>query len=193
MPIDTESLTSMMHEYGINMRYLSFIACMTTVPHIRQLCITEMLGRTCKNILNEQMAEAIIEENQKLTRANFGLKKKKLNVFADDFENDKNSDGKIEPHGMDGAKDCSSCQEGDSVNECVIDILNLIFGRGEETDLFWSNYLVVQCVSKFEFEEAIAYTGYDGTVERLINRSEVNLVALFWVINSLIGLKINVF
>ena len=35
MPIDTESLTSMMHEYGINMRYLSFIACLTKIFHIR--------------------------------------------------------------------------------------------------------------------------------------------------------------
>ena len=61
MPIDSESLTKVMHEHGINMRYLSHICVLTQMPHVMDLCVTEMLARTCKHIINKQMSELILE------------------------------------------------------------------------------------------------------------------------------------
>lgn len=35
------------------MRYLGLVTSMSIVPHVKDVCITEMLARTCKNILNK--------------------------------------------------------------------------------------------------------------------------------------------
>ena len=61
LPIDSESLTKLMHEHGINMRYLSHICVLTQMPHVLDLCVTEMLARTAKRIINKQMSELILE------------------------------------------------------------------------------------------------------------------------------------
>ena len=52
MPIDSKSLTSTLHEYGVNVRYLSHIYIMSKCSHIKDICLTEMFARTCKNIMN---------------------------------------------------------------------------------------------------------------------------------------------
>lgn len=60
MPVDSESLTETLHSHGVNIRYLSHIAVKSTVPHVKELCITEMLARTCKNILNHQVSQMVL-------------------------------------------------------------------------------------------------------------------------------------
>lgn len=64
MPIDTESLQQVFHENGINMRYLSHVVVMSQVPHVREICVTEMLARTCKNIINYQLSQTILENKE---------------------------------------------------------------------------------------------------------------------------------
>lgn len=61
LPIDSESLGQLMHAHGINMRYLSYIAALSQIPHVREICVTEMLARTFKNILNLKMSELILD------------------------------------------------------------------------------------------------------------------------------------
>jgi hypothetical protein len=61
MPIDSESLSNALHSFGINMRYLSHINIMSQMPHVKEICLTEMLARTCKNIMNEKVSELILE------------------------------------------------------------------------------------------------------------------------------------
>ena len=34
--------------------------------------------------------------------------------------------------------------------EFLVDMLNLIFGNGEETDYFWENMLLPECIKYFE-------------------------------------------
>lgn len=53
MPIDSESLELTFHSQGVNMRYLGLVASLSLVPHVKDICITEMLARSCKNILNK--------------------------------------------------------------------------------------------------------------------------------------------
>ena len=48
MPVNSADLTYLMHEHGINMRHLSHMAVLTDIPHVVELCVTEMLGRTLK-------------------------------------------------------------------------------------------------------------------------------------------------
>ena len=54
------------HSYGINMRYLCWIASNTTMPHIKEICQVEMIARSCKKMLRFYLAEMIM---------NFDLKK----------------------------------------------------------------------------------------------------------------------
>ena len=51
MPIDSESLELTFHSQGVNMRYLGLVAGLSIVPHVKDICITEMIARSCKSIL----------------------------------------------------------------------------------------------------------------------------------------------
>ena len=41
--------------------------------------------------------------------------------------------------------------------EFIVDMLNLIFGRGEETDDFWKEIILPQCLNYFKVQDAIQY------------------------------------
>lgn len=64
VPIDSESLTQIMHTHGVNIRYLSHVACLSEVPHVREICITEMFARVCKNVVNSQLSELILDNRR---------------------------------------------------------------------------------------------------------------------------------
>jgi len=51
MPIDSESLELTFHSQGVNMRYLGLVASLSIVPHVKDICISEMIARSCKSIL----------------------------------------------------------------------------------------------------------------------------------------------
>ena len=51
MPIDSESLELTFHSQGVNMRYLGLVTSQSIVPHVRDICVNEMLARASKNIL----------------------------------------------------------------------------------------------------------------------------------------------
>lgn len=34
IPIDSESLEQLLHDEGVNIRYLSYIACKSQIPHV---------------------------------------------------------------------------------------------------------------------------------------------------------------
>ena len=75
----------------------------------------------------------------------------------------------------------------------MVDMLNLVFGRGEETDFFWDEMLFKQCSEHFGIDEAILYHEYLDGKEEILNRERVNLNALFYAIVHLMGIKINPF
>ena len=54
-PVDTQHLTHLLHENGINMRYLSSIITLAQslhLPHIEAMCIAECITRSCKHIFH---------------------------------------------------------------------------------------------------------------------------------------------
>eukprot|EP00898_Chlorokybus_atmophyticus_P003922 jgi/Chlat1/4530/Chrsp29S04454 len=58
-PLDGLMLSDAMHNTGINMRYLGHIAKQTAdLPHIHDLCVTEMVVRTAKHELNSVLRSA---------------------------------------------------------------------------------------------------------------------------------------
>lgn len=58
IPVSSSQLKQVFHSHGINMRYLGKVASMVSLHHIKQLCVTEMLARTAKNIFNEQISSS---------------------------------------------------------------------------------------------------------------------------------------
>ena len=61
LPIDHETITSAFHEHGINMRYLSYACVIATPPHVKEICMTEILARTIKNIINSSVSKLILD------------------------------------------------------------------------------------------------------------------------------------
>lgn len=75
----------------------------------------------------------------------------------------------------------------------TVDMLNLIFGKSEETDFFWDQHLVPECIKKFRIHEAMKYHAYQEGIDQLLSRKQVNLNALFYALYQLFGLRIDVF
>ena len=79
---------------------------------------------------------------------------------------------------------------GTETKESIVDILNLIFGHGLETDYFWE-YLIEECKQQFQIAEAMKYNHIPGEIDEFITKDKVNLVALFYAFKSLLGLRID--
>eukprot|EP00742_Colponemidia_sp_Colp-10_P008032 GILJ01008667.1.p1 GENE.GILJ01008667.1~~GILJ01008667.1.p1 ORF type:complete len:1294 (-),score=234.16 GILJ01008667.1:164-4045(-) len=59
LPYDSETLTRVLHSHGVNVHYLGSVSQLTRMPHIRNLCVTEMLARICKKIFRRLIREKI--------------------------------------------------------------------------------------------------------------------------------------
>jgi hypothetical protein len=68
LPIDHESLTAAFHEYGINMRYLSYVMVTSQARHVKDICLNEIMARTCKNIMNSSLSSLILDNKQDYDR-----------------------------------------------------------------------------------------------------------------------------
>jgi len=55
IPLDSEQLTEIFHANGINMFCLGKVAQITNVPHVRELCIIEMIARICKRYIYQYL------------------------------------------------------------------------------------------------------------------------------------------
>ena len=184
IPIDSESLGQVMHTYGINMRYLSHVCVLTGVPHVKDLCVTEMLARTFKNIINTKLSELLLENKLEYV----GLEKKRQELERETEKRAKESKykNKQQPAKLqrsqsnddddendpifrdqelnvlkDMVADLMNSREQRDMNKkalkFIVDMLNLIFGVGEETDYFWEHMLFKECAEHFGIDEAIKY------------------------------------
>jgi hypothetical protein len=61
-PYDSPTLSETFHQYGVNMFYLGLVSELTSVPHIRELCMIDMIARTCKKLLFDIMAAKLMEK-----------------------------------------------------------------------------------------------------------------------------------
>ena len=147
-PLDCYSLREIFHTQGINMRYLGKIAKYTILPHIKQICMADMIARKIKTIFRYYIAEFISNKNErKGSRTIFIL------IFLICFNK---GEIIITPTLRKGS---SSITEGQSNHqnqtdfpEFVIDFLNLIFGKGRDTEIFWQEILKPQVYLHFDYE-----------------------------------------
>jgi hypothetical protein len=62
--LDGAHMCREMHQHGINIRYLGKIADLTTLPHIRGVCESEMCARVCKHLLFRLFREIVSARKQ---------------------------------------------------------------------------------------------------------------------------------
>ena len=87
MPIDSKSMTQALHANGINCRYLGLITSRTALPHIKDLCMVEIIARTCKRLLFQQLADLMIESNQEISLdSQHGINRNDVTSSIKDFE-----------------------------------------------------------------------------------------------------------
>lgn len=65
IPIDSETLQEAFHVQGVNMRYLGVVAQGTILPHIRDICYTEMFARTLKRLFNTNISNLILKRQER--------------------------------------------------------------------------------------------------------------------------------
>lgn len=66
VPIDSSSLMQAFHVSGINMRYLGWVALKAELPHVKDICITEMVARTLKRLFNTQISGLVLNNQDKI-------------------------------------------------------------------------------------------------------------------------------
>lgn len=226
MPIDSKSMTQAMHSHGINLRYLGIIAENTTLPHIRDIATVEIVARTAKHLLFQQIAELILETSgipvvipeRRMTdieEKSFSHLMKARNSEANylDETGDKLrqdiekaasisfyqsspfrkraftkmiaeslqmpvQDSLQDMHKIDPVSPRSHIRMDASIKECVVDYLNLVFGSGEESNMFWDNILLKKSSENFKI------------AENNLSKSQINLHGLLHAICHHCGLQL---
>jgi hypothetical protein len=56
------------------------MAALSQIPHVRELCVTEMLARTCKNIINLKMSELILDNKAEYNQLKNLLNQKEIEI-----------------------------------------------------------------------------------------------------------------
>jgi tetratricopeptide (TPR) repeat protein len=187
MPIDSKSLTGVFHSQGVNMRYLHYVAANTTLPHVKALVVVEMVARVAKRLLNQQMAEVALEFGRESP-----LNSQREAKTDSDFRPELLRRQKTLKKTLSIQLPNSSGREADleqlsprinvrietAIRDSVVDFLNLVFGKGVETDYFWMHILLPKTSEHFHY---------------LPERSDVNLNALLHAVTYHCSLQVNFF
>ena len=129
VPMDSHCITRIFHSNGVNMRFLGEICKITKLPHIKELCISEMIARSAKRIVNHKTAQFILVARQSVDeveeRPYMKITQNKRELI-DMVDRD--------------------------LKKIIVKVLNLIFGRSEASIDFWRTVLKSQVQLDFSFE-----------------------------------------
>jgi len=155
VPIDSITLTKVFHVEGLNMRYLGEVAKATSLTQVRDLCITEMVARTLKNILNEELPEKITKIAQ--TPALYyeiSYQNKNYTELAEDCKRYKDTHNN---YVMVPTAEREMYDEllKDPVHgyllEIVYDFLNMAFGKDQDNEEFWEQIVFPKAAFAFNY------------------------------------------
>lgn len=113
LPLDSYGFTKIFHEFGVNLRYLGLVAQHSKLPHIQEVCTTEMVARSCKRILNYKLSRFTVLSGEKVKHLKDGLShlnSDEIQEFKDRFEKNQ--------------------------KKIVVDLLNVIFGKSDLSEDF---------------------------------------------------------
>jgi hypothetical protein len=127
LPLDSYGLTSFFHTHGVNMRYLGEIYWRTTMPHIKDLLLFEMISRSCKTLLNQSL-KGIARSGRAQTVIAEQRKRSKPANYLD-------HQGKVLQSKL----------------TLILDFFNLLFGFGDDSRHFWEGIFLE--ILFFEFQQ----------------------------------------
>ena len=114
--VDGSDLCRAMHAHGINLRYLGRVAEASRQAHLRQLSAVEMVARTVKALLSQNLRtvhrKVVSTEAARQQTAETALAPHSLLLLQHSL---------LERH-----------------REGVVELMNLALGRGEDSDQFWT-------------------------------------------------------
>jgi len=148
--VDSASITQAFHCHGINMRYLGMVCKQTNLPHVREVCIVEMIARVIKKVLRKQLRDLILNGLQEEKSPELGNARNK-NGLIDQFIRKEEESPQAKGRGKSRNLSRANQVEQD-VAECVIDLLNLIFGKGKESTLFWKEIIAPQVQYDYNYD-----------------------------------------
>ncbi|KAF1321085.1 Tetratricopeptide-like helical, partial [Globisporangium splendens] len=123
---DTRSLATALHREGINVRYLGHSFALSSVKHVRQLFLTEMIARVCKSELRAAL-RAIIQDHTLVRQA-----KEATGPAGGGGVDEEDSDNATDPQRSEAEL---TGQEG--ACDVVVAFFNLVFGTcSTESKLF---------------------------------------------------------
>lgn len=115
LPLDSYGLTKFLHNHGINIRYIGDIYLRTQLPHVKDLILCEAISRSCKTLLNQSL-KGISRSGRAQTLIAEQRKRSKLANYIE-------HQGKVLHSKL----------------HVIVDLFNLLFGYGIESELFWSS------------------------------------------------------
>lgn len=149
IPIDSNSLKQSLHHTGINLKYIGKIANQTMLPHIREICVIEIISRTCKRFFRQKLSDISFTKSQvnlesSLEHAKEYISEKTHYKKILDISKFKN-DYKLSNFEIPSANDIETNDmkieseiniESVTMHEYVSDYFNLIFGNSDESSKF---------------------------------------------------------
>ena len=129
-PISSKNLQETFHKYGVNMRFLGEFARKSKgkLIFLEKMAIRDMVARTLKEIFRVRTSEIIDNWFKN------GKSEEVSQVSLD------NSESGFEGKGFER-----------NLAEEVVDMMNLVFGRGRENELFWKELIRKKLRKKFDY------------------------------------------
>ena len=116
MLVDGADLCRAMHAHGINLRYLGRVAEASRQSHLRALSAVEMVARTVKALLNQN------------------LRTVHRKVVSTEAARQQSADTSLAPHSLLLLQHSLLARH----REGVVELMNLALGVGEDSDQFWT-------------------------------------------------------
>lgn len=130
VPVDSAHLTALMHDRGINARYLGAIADTTALPHVREMAVCEMVARTCKAVLQRSW-----RRRARSARASAGRRPDHPRLHDDDAK-------------LDQALRQAARQQAGAQRDAAVDLFNAVLGHDAD---FWRRCIAERLARKFAY------------------------------------------
>jgi len=182
VPIDSATLTQVFHFEGLNMKYLGLVEENCALSQVKDLCMTEMLARTLKNILHEELSKKILKFAASPTKGYELFAKKQTYISRSEhcrkYKNAPEGEVLISIAEKDKYDSLLDDPMYGYLIEDVYDFVNMAFGKDQDTDEFWDRIVFPYAADAFNIP-----------VERF-NRSKINLNAVFFSFEYHFGLQL---
>lgn len=155
LPVDSASVSQTFHNKGINMRYLGQVCALSTIPHVKSLCIVEMCARSIKKIFRTTLTDYILTNFQKDNPAIYAqIRHMQLNDKQSQQNNSYTSNlsnVQVTDH-KEGLRQTIKNKMDADIKVNTLDFLNFVFGGSEQSLHFWHQILRNQVMVDFGYD-----------------------------------------